>query len=41
MTTHASAVTDGVTGVFRWEEGAHVEVRDLGGEVVIEATPPG
>ncbi|MEU9309354.1 hypothetical protein [Streptomyces sp. NPDC048256] len=34
-------MTDGVARVFTWEEGAHVEVRNLGGEVVIEANAAG
>ncbi|MFF9179289.1 hypothetical protein [Streptomyces sp. NPDC014793] len=36
-----SAVTDGVIRVFTWEEGAHIEVRNLGGEIVIEANAAG
>ncbi|MPY37107.1 hypothetical protein FNH09_39605 [Streptomyces adustus] len=32
---------DGTTRVFTWEEGARIEVRDLGGEVVIEANAAG
>ncbi|WP_327187032.1 Imm32 family immunity protein [Streptomyces sp. NBC_01334] len=34
-------MTDGVTRVFTWEEGVHVEVRNLGGEIVIEANAAG
>ncbi|WP_459171049.1 Imm32 family immunity protein, partial [Streptomyces europaeiscabiei] len=41
MTTHVSAVTDGTTRVFTWEAGARIEVRDLGGEIVIEANAAG
>ncbi|MER8016143.1 hypothetical protein ACIQ7S_23680 [Streptomyces griseoluteus] len=40
-TTHVSAVTDGVTRVFTWEEGARIEVCDLGGEIVVEANAAG
>ncbi|MFF7238409.1 hypothetical protein [Streptomyces collinus] len=36
-----SAVTDGTTRVFTWEEGARIEVRNLGGEIVIEANAAG
>ncbi|SHI11434.1 hypothetical protein SAMN05444521_4076 [Streptomyces sp. 3214.6] len=41
MTTHMSAVTDGITRAFTWEEGARIEVRNLGGETVIEANAAG
>ncbi|MEU3346606.1 hypothetical protein ABZ723_16790 [Streptomyces sp. NPDC006700] len=41
MTTQVNAVTDGITRVFMWEEGARIEVRDLGGEIVIEANAAG
>ncbi|MEH0544950.1 hypothetical protein QA802_18225 [Streptomyces sp. B21-105] len=41
MTTHVSAVTDGTTRVFTWEEGSRIEVRNLGGEIVIEANAAG
>ncbi|ULR51589.1 Imm32 family immunity protein [Streptomyces deccanensis] len=41
MTTHMSAASDGVTSVFTWEEGARIEVRNLGGEIVIEANAAG
>ncbi|MEU1408432.1 hypothetical protein ABZ471_40100 [Streptomyces sp. NPDC005728] len=34
-------MTDGTTRVFRWEEDARIEVRSLGGEVVIEANAAG
>ncbi|OIJ92203.1 hypothetical protein BIV25_28290 [Streptomyces sp. MUSC 14] len=34
-------MTDGTTRVFTWEEGAHIEVRNLGGEIVIEANAAG
>ncbi|MDX3309736.1 Imm32 family immunity protein [Streptomyces sp. NPDC054884] len=40
MTTHVSAVTDGITRVFTWEEGTRIEVRNLG-EIVIEANAAG
>lgn len=39
--TEVTAVTDGVAGVFKWEADARIEVRDLGGEVVIEANAVG
>ncbi len=39
--TQVTAVTDGVAQVFKWEAGARIEVRDLGGEVVIEANAAG
>ncbi|WP_245173561.1 Imm32 family immunity protein [Streptomyces aureus] len=41
MTTHLSAVTDGTTRVFTWEEGSRIEVRNLGSEIVIEANAAG
>lgn len=41
MTTHVNTVTDGITRVFTWEEDARIEVRDLGGEIVIEANAAG
>ncbi|MGW7510662.1 Imm32 family immunity protein [Streptomyces massasporeus] len=34
-------MTDGTTRVFAWKEGARIEVRDLGGEIVIEANAAG
>ncbi|MFJ5967976.1 hypothetical protein [Streptomyces sp. NPDC093060] len=34
-------MTDGTTRVFTWEEGARIEVRNLGGETVIEANSAG
>ncbi|MFF1839313.1 hypothetical protein ACFVXE_34820 [Streptomyces sp. NPDC058231] len=40
-TTHVSAVTDGVTRVFMWEDDARIEVRNLGGEIVIQANTAG
>lgn len=40
-TTHVSVVTDGTTRVFTWEAGARIEVRNLGGEIVIEANAAG
>ncbi|WP_327358492.1 Imm32 family immunity protein [Streptomyces sp. NBC_01304] len=36
-----TVVTDGVAQVFKWEEGARVEVRNLSSEVVIEANAAG
>lgn len=33
--------TDGVAQVFTWEDDARIEVRNLGGEVVIEANAAG
>lgn len=41
MTTQVSAVTDGTTRVFAWEEDARIEVRNLGREIVIEANAAG
>ncbi|MGW0627099.1 Imm32 family immunity protein [Streptomyces sp. NPDC002758] len=41
MTTHVSTVTEGITRVFTWEEGARIEVRNLGGEIVVEANAAG
>ncbi|MEU1800085.1 hypothetical protein [Streptomyces sp. NPDC019937] len=34
-------MADGTTRDFRWEEGARIEVRNLGGEIVIEANAAG
>lgn len=34
-------MTDGTTRTFTWEEGARIEVRNLGGEIVIEANAAG
>ncbi|MFB7332395.1 hypothetical protein FNH09_11785 [Streptomyces adustus] len=34
-------MTDGTTRVFTWEEGARIEVRNLGSEIVIEANAAG
>ncbi|MFD9323537.1 hypothetical protein ACFWDQ_38870 [Streptomyces sp. NPDC060053] len=34
-------MTDGTTRVFTWEEDARIKVRDLGGEIVIEANAAG
>ncbi|MFJ9018607.1 hypothetical protein ACIRPU_01255 [Streptomyces sp. NPDC102259] len=34
-------MTDGTTRVFTWEEGTRIEVRNLGGEIVIEANSAG
>ena len=39
--THVTAVTDGAALVFTWDADARIEVRDLGGEVVIEANATG
>ncbi|MDX2602809.1 hypothetical protein PV379_39635 [Streptomyces caniscabiei] len=36
-----SVASDEVTRVFTWEEGARIEVRNLGGEIVIEANAAG
>lgn len=41
MTTHLSVVTDGTTRVFTWEAGARINVRNLRGEIVIEANSAG
>ncbi|SEG69581.1 hypothetical protein SAMN05216223_108196 [Actinacidiphila yanglinensis] len=41
VSTRLNTVADGVTRVFTWEEGARIEVRDLGGEIVIEANAAG
>jgi hypothetical protein len=40
-TTHVNTMTDGVTRVFTWEEDARIEVRNLGGEIIIEANAAG
>lgn len=40
-TTHVNVVTDGVTRAFVWEDGARIEVRNLGAEIVIEANAAG
>ncbi|MFD5570379.1 Imm32 family immunity protein [Streptomyces cadmiisoli] len=34
-------MSDGTTKVFTWEEGARIEVRNLGGGIVIEANAAG
>ncbi|MET8130084.1 hypothetical protein ABZV67_43865 [Streptomyces sp. NPDC005065] len=34
--TQVTTTTDGVAQIFTWDEDARIEVRDLGGEVVIE-----
>ncbi|MFE6850335.1 hypothetical protein ACFVDH_06050 [Streptomyces sp. NPDC057674] len=39
--THLTAVADGAGLVFAWDEDARIEVRGLGGEVVIEANAAG
>lgn len=39
--TRVTAVTDGVAQLFTWDEDARIEVRNLGGEVVIEANAAG
>ncbi|MFJ9870915.1 hypothetical protein [Streptomyces sp. NPDC101165] len=41
MTTHVSTETDGATRVFTWGEGARIEVRNLGEEIVVEANAAG
>ncbi|MEU7056112.1 hypothetical protein [Streptomyces sp. NPDC046197] len=41
MTTHVSTAADGINRDFTWEEGARIEVRNLGGEIVIEANAAG
>ncbi|MEU8674287.1 hypothetical protein [Streptomyces sp. NPDC048560] len=39
--THVTTTTDGVAQIFTWDEDARIEVRNLGGEVVIEANAAG
>ncbi|WP_206309939.1 hypothetical protein [Streptomyces sp. A0592] len=39
--TRVTAVADGAALVFAWDADARIEVRDLGGEVVIEANAAG
>lgn len=39
--THVTVVADGAGLVFTWDADARIEVRDLGGEVVIEANAAG
>ncbi|WP_328936120.1 MULTISPECIES: hypothetical protein [unclassified Streptomyces] len=39
--TQVSAVTDGITRVFTWEDDARIAVRNLGREIVIEANSAG
>ncbi|MFB6525631.1 hypothetical protein [Streptomyces sp. NPDC056399] len=39
--TRVTAVADGAGLVFAWDEDARIEVRGLGGEVVIEANAAG
>ncbi|MFI0927122.1 hypothetical protein ACH4TP_24775 [Streptomyces sp. NPDC021012] len=39
--THVTVVADGAGLVFAWDADARIEVRDLGGEVVIEANMAG
>ncbi|MER5930784.1 hypothetical protein [Streptomyces sp. NPDC002054] len=39
--THVTAVSAGAALVFTWDADARIEVRDLGGEVVIEANAAG
>jgi hypothetical protein len=41
MPPHVSVVTDGIIRVFTWEAGARINVRNLGGEIVIEANAAG
>ncbi|MGI5250090.1 Imm32 family immunity protein [Actinacidiphila glaucinigra] len=38
---HLTAVTDGVAQGFTWDDNARIEVRALGGEIVIEANADG
>ncbi|MGW2559473.1 Imm32 family immunity protein [Streptomyces sp. NPDC001514] len=40
-TTHVNTMTEGVVRVFAWEDDARIEVRNLGGEIVIEANAAG
>ncbi len=40
-TTLVNVVTGGVTRVFTWEDDARIEVRNLGGEIMIEANAAG
>ncbi|MFF0426860.1 hypothetical protein ACFYUJ_20910 [Streptomyces sp. NPDC004520] len=39
--THVAVVADSAGLVFTWDADARIEVRDLGGEVVIEANAAG
>lgn len=39
--TQATAVTDGITRVFTWEDDARIAVHNLGREIVIEANSVG
>ncbi|MEU3301140.1 hypothetical protein ABZ729_15125 [Streptomyces sp. NPDC006678] len=39
--THLTVATDGAALVFAWDADARIEVRNLGGEVVIEANAAG
>lgn len=39
--TRVTVTTDAVARVFSWEDDARIEVRNLGGEVVIEANAAG
>lgn len=39
--TQVTAVADGAGLVFTWDADARIEVRDLGGEVVVEANAAG
>ncbi|MFG3493932.1 hypothetical protein [Streptomyces sp. NPDC047928] len=39
--TRATVVADGAAMVFTWDEDARIEVRHLGGEVVVEANAAG
>ncbi|MFB7528586.1 hypothetical protein ACFC0C_10105 [Streptomyces sp. NPDC056178] len=41
VSTQVTTTTDGVAQVFTWDEDARIEVRNLGGEVVIEANAAG
>ncbi len=39
--TRVTTVADGVAQTFTWEEGARIEVRNLGSTVVVEANAEG
>ncbi|KND39579.1 Imm32 family immunity protein [Streptomyces acidiscabies] len=40
-TTHVRTVTDATTQAFTWDESSRITVRNLGGEILIEANPAG
>ncbi|WP_237537705.1 hypothetical protein [Streptomyces sp. SID2999] len=40
-TTRVTAMTDGITRVFTWEEGTRIGVRTLGAEIVVAANAAG